>query len=94
MGPDLLPAESLLGVYRDLLSWPGVLMTWMGGLLVALSALGAILYIGLLWEHRKAGRCTSPRRVGWTPSGVAARKKTRQVLQAHFSFQIDEVRFR
>ncbi len=51
MGPELLTAESLLDVYRDLLSWLGILMTWMGGLLVALSALGAILYLGLLWQH-------------------------------------------
>ncbi len=48
MGPELLTAESLgslLYVYRDLLIWLAVLMTWMGELLVALSALGAILYI-------------------------------------------------
>ena len=63
MGPELLPAESLLGLYRARLSWPGVLITWMG-VLVALSVLGAILYIGLLWADREAARCTSPRR-GW-----------------------------
>ena len=51
MGPELLTAESLLDVYRDPLILLGMLMTWMGGLLVALSALGAILYVGLLWQH-------------------------------------------
>ena len=76
MGPELLTAESLLDVYRALLSWLGVLMTWIGGVLVALSALGAILYVGLLSEHREAGRCTSPRR-GWIDAewGRSEKKK-------------------
>ena len=76
MGPELLTAESLLDVYRALLSWLGVLMTWMSGLLVALSALGAILYVGLLWEQRDAGRRTSPRR-GWIDAewGRSEKKK-------------------
>ncbi len=75
MGPELLTPESLLGGYQELLSWLGILMTWMSGLLVALSALGAILYVGLLWEHREAGRDASPRLDRRRAGGRSEKKK-------------------
>jgi hypothetical protein len=56
MSPELLATDPLTATLESLLSWLSLLITWMGGVLVALPALGVILYAALLWEQRAEHR--------------------------------------
>jgi len=50
MAADLLGLDSLLVFYGNLFRWLGTLTIWMSGLLIALSSLGAAVYLLLLFS--------------------------------------------
>ena len=49
---DLITSESSLDILQVVWSWLGTLISWMGGVIVAVSGLGVVLYVSLRWEQR------------------------------------------
>jgi len=56
---DLINVDSSLGVVQAMWSWLGALIFWMGGVVLAISGLGVVLYVPLLWEQKTGERSDS-----------------------------------